>query len=258
MTWTGDIGRVVSAAIEGGARVVGFDVVFASSIEDSQIRFGDDTVGDRLRGFDRDYLRALAAGGRAGKIVLGETDGLGEPILPTVAQRLAAGGRANLRPLNVHTDVDDVVRRAPLVFSTQEGFVPSMALELASRALGVAPRIASDGVSLVGERVPSAVENDDGGRFCRRVRRHSLVFARRSQSVSRQGRQGILPPSVCRQGGDRWIGHRQRGPDLDVQALRQSSPAPKERALRFAGAGQGSARPSRRAASIFRRWRSTI
>lgn len=33
-TWTADIGRVVSAAIDGGARVVGFDVLFASSIED--------------------------------------------------------------------------------------------------------------------------------------------------------------------------------------------------------------------------------
>src|SRR5580658_7926113 len=69
LTWTGDIGRVVSAVIEAGARVVGFDVVFASSIEESQIRFGDDTVGAKLRGFDRDYLRALASGGRAGKIV---------------------------------------------------------------------------------------------------------------------------------------------------------------------------------------------
>ena len=148
LTWTGDLGRVVSAAIEGGARVVGFDVVFASSIEDSQIRFGDDTVGDKLRGFDRDYLRALAGGGRAGKIVLGETENRNESILPTVGQRLAVGGRANLRPLNVHTDIDDVVRRAPLIFSTQEGFIPSMALELASRALGVAPRIVSDSVAL--------------------------------------------------------------------------------------------------------------
>ena len=159
MTWSGDIGRVVSAAIEGGARVVGFDVVFASSIEDSQIRFGDATVGDRLRGFDRDYLRALAAGGRAGKIVLGETEGRGEPILPTVAQRLAAGGRANVRPLNVHTDVDDVVRRAPLVFSTPDGFIPSMALELAARALGVAPTIASDNIRLAGEPLLPAVGN---------------------------------------------------------------------------------------------------
>ena len=159
LTWTGDLGRVVSAAIEGGARVVGFDVVFASSIENSQIRFGDDTVGDKLRGFDRDYLRALAGGGRAGKIVLGETENRNESILPTVGQRLAVGGRANLRPLNVHTDIDDVVRRAPLIFSTQEGFIPSMALELASRALRVAPRIAADGVSLADERVPSAVGN---------------------------------------------------------------------------------------------------
>jgi hypothetical protein len=71
----------------------------------------------------------------------------------------SAGGRANLRPLNVHTDVDDVICRAPLVFSTQEGFVPSLALELASHAMGVAPAIASDGVTLAGEHLASAVEN---------------------------------------------------------------------------------------------------
>ena len=159
LTWTGDIGRVVSAAIVGGARVVGFDAVFASSIEDSQIRFGADALGAKLRGFDRDYLRALASGGRAGKIVLGETESRGQSISPTTGQRLAVGGRANLRSLNVYTDVDDVVRRVPLAFSADEGSVPSMALELASRAQGVSPRIDADGVSIAGERVPSAVDN---------------------------------------------------------------------------------------------------
>jgi adenylate cyclase len=158
LTWTGDIGRVVSAAIEGGARVVGFDAVFASSLEESQIRFGDDALGAKLRGFDRDFLRALASGARAGKIVLGETESHGQSILPTAGQRLAVGGRANLRSLNVHTDVDDVVRRVPLAFSTNEGAVPSMALELASRARGVSPRIDVDGVGLAGERIPSTVE----------------------------------------------------------------------------------------------------
>ena len=64
-----------------------------------------------------------------------------------------------MRSLNVYTDVDDVVRRAPLDFSADEGSVPSMALELASRAQGVSPRIDADGVSISGERVPSAVEN---------------------------------------------------------------------------------------------------
>ena len=64
----------------GGARVVGFDAVFASSIEDSQIRFGADALVAKLRGFDRDYLRALASGGRAGKIVFGETESRGQSI----------------------------------------------------------------------------------------------------------------------------------------------------------------------------------
>jgi len=158
LTWTDDIGRVVSAAIDGGARVVGFDVVFASSLEDSQIRFGDDTLGAKLHGFDRNYLRALASGGRAGKIVLGETESGGQSILPTAGQRLAAGGRANLRSLNVHTDIDGVVRRVPLAFSTSQGAVPSMALELASRAEGESPRIDADGVSLAGQRIRSTVE----------------------------------------------------------------------------------------------------
>jgi len=159
LTWTGDIGRVVSAAIEGGARVVGFDVVFASSVEDSQIRFGGDTVGAKLHGFDRDYLRALASGGRAGKIVLGETESGSQLIQPTAGQRLAVGGRANLRLLNIHTDVDDVVRRVPLVFSVNDRFVPSMALELASRAQGASPTVDADGVSIAGEPVPSIVDN---------------------------------------------------------------------------------------------------
>jgi adenylate cyclase len=158
LTWTGDIGRVVSAAIEAGARVVGFDVVFASSIEESQIQFGDDTLGAKLRGFDRDYLRALASGGRAGKIVLGETESGSQSIPPTAGQRLAVGGRANLRSLNVHTDADSIVRRVPLVFAANNEFVPSMALELASRAQGASPRMEADGVTLAGERVPSTVE----------------------------------------------------------------------------------------------------
>jgi hypothetical protein len=98
LAWTGDIGRVVSAVIEGGARVVGFDVVFASSLEESQVRFGDDTLGAKLRGFDRDYLRALALSARAGKIVLGETESGGQSILPTPGQRLARQSALAERP----------------------------------------------------------------------------------------------------------------------------------------------------------------
>jgi hypothetical protein len=73
VTWTGELGRVIAAVVEGGARVIGFDVVFAASIEESGIPFGNETLGGRLRGFDRDFLRALALPARAGKIVLGRS-----------------------------------------------------------------------------------------------------------------------------------------------------------------------------------------
>jgi adenylate cyclase/guanylate cyclase len=33
LTWTGEIGRVLSATLEGGARVAGFDIVIQNSIE---------------------------------------------------------------------------------------------------------------------------------------------------------------------------------------------------------------------------------
>ena len=67
LTWTGDIGRVVAAALDAGAKVVGFDIVFANSLEESTIRYTDGELGARLNGFDRDYLRVLAsARARAG------------------------------------------------------------------------------------------------------------------------------------------------------------------------------------------------
>src|SRR5690349_15849050 len=72
VTWTREIGRVLTAIVDGGAKVVGFDIVFPTSIEQSTIPFGEETLGARVRGFDRDYLRALALAARAGKLVLGQ------------------------------------------------------------------------------------------------------------------------------------------------------------------------------------------
>jgi adenylate cyclase len=58
LTWTTEVGRVVNAVIDGGAAVVGFDIVFPTSIEQSEIPFGDDLLGARMRGFDRAFLRS--------------------------------------------------------------------------------------------------------------------------------------------------------------------------------------------------------
>jgi serine phosphatase RsbU (regulator of sigma subunit) len=136
VTWTPEIGRVLTAIIDGGAKAVGFDVVFPTSIEQSAVPFGEETLGARLRGFDRDYLRALALGARAGKVVLGEVQHQDNPVLPSPGQRAAVGFGRNIRALNVYNDPDDVIRRMPLAFTVDGEPAPSMAAELAARAAG--------------------------------------------------------------------------------------------------------------------------
>ena len=100
VTWTREIGRVLTAILDGGAKVVGFDIVFPTSIEQSEVPFGDETLGARVRGFDRDYLRALALGARAGKVVLGQVQHQDNPVLPSPGQRAAVGFGRNIRALN--------------------------------------------------------------------------------------------------------------------------------------------------------------
>ena len=151
ITWTRQIGEVLNAVLDGGAAVVGFDIVFPTSIEQSDIPFDDGTLGARLRGFDRDFLRALALGARDGKVVLGEAQHRDFPLLPSPGQRIAVGQNANIRSLNVYNDPDDIVRRIPLRVVIDHTRVPSMAVELAARALGANPE------TLSGSRIPSQV-----------------------------------------------------------------------------------------------------
>ncbi|MBR0717117.1 adenylate/guanylate cyclase domain-containing protein [Bradyrhizobium liaoningense] len=158
ITWTRELARVLNAVMDGGARVIGFDVIFKSSIEQSEIPFGDAPLGTRMKGFDRDYLRTLRQGADAGKLVLGDIQN-DRPERPFPGQVLAARPQ-NVRALNVHTDSDHVIRRMPLTFTIDGKPVPLMALELASRALGATPEISSDGtVKLAGYAIPSTRPN---------------------------------------------------------------------------------------------------
>jgi adenylate cyclase/guanylate cyclase len=160
ITWTGEIGRVLAATLEGGAKVAGFDVVIQTSIEQSAIPFGEGMLGEKVRGFDRDFLRALAGASAGGKVVLGEVLGGNQPVKPSPGQRVAVRQQQNIRPLNVHVDSDDVVRRLPLSFTVDGTRLPSMAVELASRALGVAPEFYERGrMTLAGYRIPGRVPN---------------------------------------------------------------------------------------------------
>src|ERR1700752_969465 len=89
LTWTGEIGRVLNAVMEGGAKVVGFDMVIPTSIEQSEIPFREGMRGERFRGFDGVFWRARAGAAPPGKIVLGEQRRGNEPIRPSPGQRIA-------------------------------------------------------------------------------------------------------------------------------------------------------------------------
>ncbi len=157
LTWTREIGRVLNAIVEGGAKVVGFDIIFPTSIEQSEIPFGEELVGARMRGFDRDFLRALASGASAGKVVLGEVQN-DRSATPSPGQRIAVRQQQNIRALNVHVDRDDVIRRLPLSFAVDGRRVPSMAVELVARAGNLTPEFAADGtMTIAGRRIGGAV-----------------------------------------------------------------------------------------------------
>jgi class 3 adenylate cyclase len=135
VTWTPEIAMVLNTLIDGGARVVGFDIIFPTSIEQSAVPFDGATLGARVHGFDRDYLRALALGARAGKVVLGQLQHQDRPLLPSPGQRAAVSFGRNIRALNVDTDPDGVIPRVPLSFEVDGENVPSMAAELVARAV---------------------------------------------------------------------------------------------------------------------------
>ncbi|MDP6405660.1 MAG: adenylate/guanylate cyclase domain-containing protein [Alphaproteobacteria bacterium] len=150
--WTREIGQVLDAVVEGGANVVGFDVIFPTSVE----RY--------IRGFDRDFLLALRRAARAGKVVLGKVQHSEKPIAPHAGQSFAVRHGRNIRTVNLVEDTDGVIRRIPL-FLTAEGVAgktrqePSLALELAARSLNVRPEGAGGGVALAGYRIPGSAGN---------------------------------------------------------------------------------------------------
>lgn len=115
-------------AVAAEAAVIGFDVVYSTSLDTLQ------------RGYERDFLVALRNAARAGKLVLGKVQHSAHPILPHASQQIAVGGAANIRSLNAFEDSDGVIRRLPLSFAAADGTrESSLAAELAQRAGASAP-----------------------------------------------------------------------------------------------------------------------
>ncbi|MDA1325658.1 MAG: CHASE2 domain-containing protein, partial [Proteobacteria bacterium] len=135
--WSTEIATVLEAVLEGGAKVVGFDVIFPTSVE------------QKIRGYDRELLITLRNASRKDRVVLGKVQHQHKPISPFAGYSYAVGHNRNIRALNMLEDDDGVLRRLPLFFRSSdlqkgERNELSMAMEIASRLVGDKPVISGD------------------------------------------------------------------------------------------------------------------
>ncbi len=109
--WTPQIAEVINGLTDVGASLIGFDVVFPTSVR----QFIPD--------FERDFLKTLRKTAREGRLVLGKVQHQAKPIAPEAAQSFAVGHSANVKTLNLEEDPDSVIRRVPRYFleSSQNG-----------------------------------------------------------------------------------------------------------------------------------------
>lgn len=149
--WPREMAPVLAAVLDAGASVVAFDVIFPTSVE----RF--------IPGFERDWLRALRAGAREGRVILGKVQHGASPIVPFQGQSVAVGHDANIRATNLFRDADEVIRRAPLLFDVENagaaGKQASIGFEAALRARAAKPELRADGLFLDGRRIPGSHAN---------------------------------------------------------------------------------------------------
>jgi len=125
VAWTPMLAKVLAAIDDAGARVVGLDLIYPTSLDKPGL----------LPGYDKPLLQALYKAGRAGRLVLGEVRLSQQSIVPYKGQQIAAGGPDNIRSLNLLLDTDNVVRRHPSGFADEAGGrIRSFAAELAVRA----------------------------------------------------------------------------------------------------------------------------
>lgn len=162
--WTPQIATVLRAVLDGGATVIGWDIVLTTLAS---------TYLSDLQ-FDRPLLRELGKARKTGRVVLGKAQFhlSSQEIMPNRSLVLAIGGLGNVRSINLDTDPDGIVRAVPLFLSetgTDGARQTGMALELAARSVGTTPKAVGGGAVEFQDRLlPSSGRhrlrlNFDGG-----------------------------------------------------------------------------------------------
>ena len=96
--WTPQIAEVINGLTDVGASLIGFDVVFPTSVRQF------------IPNYERDFLKTLRKTAREGRLVLGKVQHQAKPIAPEAAQSFAVGHSVNVKTLNLEVDRDSVIR----------------------------------------------------------------------------------------------------------------------------------------------------
>lgn len=124
--WGPQFAAVLDALDRAGAKVIGIDIIFATTAE---------TV---VRGHDRPLLEVLHRLAASERVVLAQTDAGGKTLGPHRMFGVVVGYQKSIRSANVAIGRDGVVRYLPLWQAGGEGTgtarIPSFALTLAQRA----------------------------------------------------------------------------------------------------------------------------
>ncbi len=144
--WTPQVAAVLNAALDGGAKVVGLDVIFGTSA--SKI----------IENYDKELRQALNRGSKDNRIVLGSALHQAEQIWPDRGLMMAVGGAKNVRAANALEDADGIIRRMQLGFAAQNGFESSFAAEIFRRAVRRDLTINDKGATIDGQ-IPPGVED---------------------------------------------------------------------------------------------------
>lgn len=162
--WTNQMADVQRKVLDAGATVFAWDIVLQNLTAPALREVVEDRVAvdatslRNLTRLDRPLLMDVRKYGRSeGRVVFSEVDLNHGPARPHPALIQMVGGNANLRSTNAYTDPDGIVRGV-LTGVTARGAddagksIPSFAVEVAARHMGVDIAFPPDGPPTIGGR----------------------------------------------------------------------------------------------------------
>jgi adenylate cyclase len=145
--WTPQVATVLSAVMDGGAKVIGLDVIFSTSAS---------TV---IPNYDKPLRQALHRGSLDDRIVLATAQHQAKPLSPDRGLVMALGGASDVRAANAVEDADGIIRRMPLGFRTETGYELSFSAEIFKRATGHDLQVGDEGATIDGRQAVGITGN---------------------------------------------------------------------------------------------------